>query len=175
MRSEQRRQRQRERQQRLRERREEHARRAYTLLGEELDQPSMSGLLIAFTEPLTALLPHPLEREAYEALLHAAALVWNGARAFEGERLAHQLARAEGLLQGLTRASLREIRACLFQLVRERRMRHAQEPRYLTGVEVLDEGGEDWRVLVSARLVPGDEELRPSSLVGKGPGEHFIV
>ncbi|MBF5041615.1 hypothetical protein FGE12_04390 [Aggregicoccus sp. 17bor-14] len=175
MHSEQRRRQRRERQQRLRERREEHTRRAYTLLGEELDQASMSGLLIGFSEPLTALLPRPLVREAYEALLHAAALVWNGARAFEGERLAHELARAEALVQPLTRASLRELRACLFQLARERRMRHAQEPRYVSGVEVLDEGGEDWRVLVSARLLPSDEELRPSSLVGEGPGEHFIV
>ena len=179
------RRRRREQQRRKQELRREHARLTLALLAKELDQPSMSGTLIAFAEPLRALLPARCRREQYEGLLHAAALVWNAARAHEGERLAQGLAVAERQLMealgaGASGARPGTARLLLQRLVHRRRTRHAHEARYVAGVEVLHERGREWRVLVAARLLPppqhadgSEEEVRPSEL--PGGSDTFIV
>lgn len=177
---EEQRRRRREQQRRKRELRREHARQTLALLAAELDQPSMSGTLIAFAEPLRrALLPQRHGLQEYETLLHAAALVWNAARAYEGERLEQGLAVAERLLAQVSAAPPRLL---LQRLVHRRRTRHAQEARFVGGVEVLDEGGGEWRVLVAARPLPpprhedgSEEEVRPSSVAEQGAGDPFIV
>lgn len=179
MRSEKQRQRQREQQRRKRERRREHARQTLALLAGELDRPSLSGLLIDFAEPLRALCPEDGGREAprevYEELLHVGALVWNAAEAYGGERLARELAGAAARLTPLTPAAPERVRSVLLQLAHRRRTRFLHEPRYIRGVEVLEEGGGEWRVLVASCLVPSDTEVRPSAVLDPSAEEHFIV
>jgi hypothetical protein len=175
MRSEKQRQRQREQQRRKRERRREHARQTLALLAGELDRPSLSGLLIDFAEPLRALLAEDAGREAYEELLHVGALVWNAAGAYAGERLARELAGVALRLSTLSGAPPERVRAVLLQLAQRRHTRFQGEPRYIRGVEVLQEGGGEWRVLVASCLLPGDAEVRPSLLQDAGAQEHFIV
>ena len=175
MRSEKQRQRQREQQRRKRERRREHARQTLALLAGELDRPSLSGMLIEFAEPLRALCLEDAGREAYEELLHVGALVWNAAEAYEGERLARELAGAAARLTPLTSAPPERVRSALLQLAHRRLTRFLHEPRYIRGVEVLQEGAGEWRVLVASCLLPGDAEVRPSALRDAGAQEHFIV